>query len=222
MKYLCIAALAWAPLLLACSKSAPAPKLPTGQGCSEISFIPVSGHSLSSAEVRTANSLFASNNIDSRHFRYTRYARELVQTYFPPYASFDEQMVSVEEYTNGLRVFTGQSNFLFKNGVFSSRAGEPTGGTSLGTSAQLKAGQLRGLFVATITKFDAARLGEVQRQCVSAEFGYYDLNAGTSNAPENLVRAWRVSIKNQAYPFAYYQDGEGQLIYYDNGVRSFR
>lgn len=222
MNYLRIAALALAPLLQACSKSDPAPARPTASGCSEISAVPVSAHRLSSADVQTANRLFASNNLDSRNFRYTRYSRQSVQTYFPPYASFDEQTVRVEEYTNGLRIFTGESNFVFKDGVFSFRAGQPTSGTRLGTSPKRTAGQLRALLIATTAQFDAGRLGDVQRQCVSAEFGYYNLNAGTSNAPENLVKAWRVSVKNQAYPFAYYQDEEGQLIYYDNGIRTFR
>ena len=57
---------------------------------------------------------------------------------------------------------------------------------------------------------------------MSAEFGYYDLNAGSGNTTENLVKAWKITLKNQAYPLAYYEDDDGKLIYYDNGIRTFR
>ena len=222
MKNLLFAVLASSFLLLSCSKSDMAPALPTDPGCSEISLIPVSAHSLSSAEVLTVNSLFSRNNIDNRNFRYTRYSHESVQTFFPPFASFDSQLVVVEEYTNGLRILNGQSNFIFKNGLFDFRVGHQTSGTSLDTSPTRRAGQLRALFLATITQFDTGRSEAIQQQCMHAEFGYYDLNAGTSDAPEKLVKAWRVTPKNQDYPFAYYQDEAGQLIYYDNGIRTFR
>ncbi|WP_206984594.1 hypothetical protein [Hymenobacter telluris] len=170
----------------------------------------------------TINSLFVRNRLDSRNLRYVRYVRESVQTFFSPYASFDSQVVTVEEYTNGLRIFTAQLIFAFKNGSFNFQNGQLSSGTSLNTTPTLSAGQVGELFQAAITEFDAGRLKDVQRQCVSAEFGYYNLNAGISNAPEKLVKAWRVSPKNQEYPFAYYQDEAAQLIYYDNGIRTFR
>ena len=216
-----VAVLVLAPLLLACSKADTPPALPTDQGCSEISIISVTEHSLSSSEVATANSLFARNNLDARNYRYVRYLRESVQTYYPPYASFDSQLVGVEEYTSGLPIFTGQSNFHFKNGVFDFRSGHPSSGTHLNTVPTLNAGQLRSRFRATVTQFDPS-LPMTWLQCVSAEFGYYDLNAGTGNATENLVKAWKVTLKNLAYPFAYYEDNDGKLIYYDNGIRTFR
>lgn len=205
-------------LVFSCAKQEEGP----GKDCSELLTVPVNAHGLSSAEVATINSLFVRNRLDTRNLRYVRYVRESVQTLFPPYASFDSQVVTVEEYTNGLRIFTAQSIFAFKNGSFNFQNGQLSSGTSLNTSPTLNARQVRDLFQATVTEFDAGRLKEVQRQCVSAEFGYYNLNAGISNAPEKLVKAWRVSPKNQEYPFAYYQDEVGQLIYYDNGIRTFR
>lgn len=212
------AALASSFLLFSCAKQEAGPD----KGCSELLAVPVSAHGLNSAEVATINGLFVPNRLDSRNLRYVRYVRESVQTYFPPYASFDSQVVTVEQYTKGLRIFTSQTIFSFKNGLFNFQNGQLSSGTSLSTSPMLSAGQVRDLFQATITEFDADRLKEVQRQCVSAEFGYYNLNAGISYAPEKLVKAWRVSLKNQEYPFAYYQDEASQLIYYDNGIRTFR
>ena len=219
-----VAVLVLAPLLLACSKADMPPALPADQGYSEIRIIPVTEHSLSSSEVATANSLFARNNLDIRNYRYVRYVRyvrESLQTYYPPYASFDSQLVGVEEYTNGLPIFTGQSNFHFKNGVFDFRSGHSSSGTRLNTVPTLNAGQLRSRFSATVAQFDLSR-SILWLQCVSAEFGCYELNVGSGNTTENLVKAWKITLKNQAYPLAYYEDNDGKLIYYDNGIRTFR
>lgn len=79
------AALAAAFLLFSCAKQDVGPDT----GCSEQLTVPVSAHGLSSSEVATINALFVGNRLDSRNLRYVRYVREAVQTYFPPYASFD-------------------------------------------------------------------------------------------------------------------------------------
>ena len=61
---------------------------------------------------------------------------------------------------------------------------------------------------------------------MKAEFGYYDLNSGTGNIIENIIKGWKVTLKNSVepfeYPLAYYQDNNGTLIYYDNGIRTFK
>jgi hypothetical protein len=221
MKRVLCAILGLAPLLLGCSKTDANPELSRSTGCSEIIVVPVTAHSISAADAAVATTLFARNGIDSRAFRYTRYLRESVQTYFPPYATFDSQVVGVMEYVNGLPVFTGLSNFSFKNGVFNFRAGGPTNAAYPDATPSSKASQLRGLFEATIAKYDPSQ-GISNLQCVTAEFGYYNVNAGKGMTAEDPVKAWRVTLKNQEYPFAYYEDKGGRLIYYDNGIRTFR
>lgn len=221
MKNSLFAAALLAPLLLACSKSETAPKLPSADGCTEVNPVPVTAHSITPGEVQQADALFARNNIDNRRYRYTRYSREATQTYFPPYDKFDSQLVKVEEYVNGLQIFTGQLNYVFKNGLFHFLSGRPTrGAASLDAVPNLGPGQLRALFLASVDEFDPQR-SNLKEQCVSLEFGYYDLNAGTGTADENMVKAWKVAFKNQEYPCAYYQDVAGKLIYYDNGIRTF-
>jgi hypothetical protein len=218
------ATLALALVLGACSKSDVVPNLPFDSGCSEVSVMPVTKHDISAAEVQTANGLFARNNIDNRTFRYRFYSRDAaVQTYYPPYATFESQRVGVEQYTNGLRILTGHLNYVFNNGVFTFRAGNLTNGTRLDTKPALEPGQLRGLFLATAEKYDYNYSSyNLPEQCVTLEFGYYDMNAGTGGATERLVKAWKVTRKNSEYPYAYYQDEDGALIYYDNGIRTFR
>ena len=206
--------------LSACS-AAEDPLPDDSTGCSETLVLPVGTHEIGPADVLTADQLFDRNNIAHNAFRYVRYSRDSTQTQFPPYAKFNDQLVSVVQYTNGLPIFTGNINFIFKNGVFSYRAGNLTAGTSLNTAPALRVGQVRGLFLATIAQFDPMK-NALREQCVSATLGYYNLNASSSNSTENLVKAWKVKTKNSAYPFAYYQDNGGALIYYDNGIRTFR
>lgn len=209
---------------LSCRK-ADGPDLPEDSGCIERIVIPVNGHTMSGADVATANALFRNNNIDNSTYRYFRYSHDSVQTYYPPYAKFDQKLVRITEYTNGLPVFTGELLFLFKNDAFSFRSGNPTGGTNLTTTPKLSLGQLRKLFLDNAEEFDhkGTPYGD---SCLKTEFGYFNLNAGTGNTAENLIKAWRVALRDTGYsfryPVAFYQDDDGKLIYYDNGIRTFK
>lgn len=194
---------------------------PTPEGdisCLKKQEVPVSAHSINASEKAAADQLFAANGIDKRNFRYTGYLRKELKTYYPPYATFDEQVVRVEEYANGLRIFTRQLNFLFRNGAFSSRAGSASGGVNLDATPSATPESIGVVFRAALNEYG----GPGSQPCVVVEFGYYNLNAGTSNAPERLVKAWKASLKGSVYPYAYFEDTAGKLIYYDNGIRTFR
>lgn len=206
----------------------PVVKIVDNNGCIEWQKIRVtdhSGYAINDSTIRIIDKLFASNKIDRSQYRYVYYSNDSTQTYFPPYAKSDDKLVRVKEFANGLEIFTGELGFLFKNNVFQYRSGNPSSGTRLDTSPNLAAGQLRAMFLADIEQFDRAGR-QYKDSCFRAEFGYYNINAGTSNPTENLVKAWKVTVKNRThlyvYPIAYYQDKNGALIYYDNGIRSFR
>ena len=184
-----------------------------------------SGYTINNSNIQIINTLFSANNIDKSRYRYYYYSNDSVQTYFPPYARFDQKIVRIKEFTNGLEIFTGHILFHFKNNVFDLQNGNPTNGTPLSTTSNLTVQQVRTLFLGHIEQFD--QRGDFYRDsCFCAEFGYFDLNAGISNAPENLIKSWKITLKNKIYPFeipiAYYQDDDAKLIYYDNGIRTFR
>jgi hypothetical protein len=168
--------------------------------------------------------LFKSNHIDNSNFRYYDYVHDSLQTFYPPYARLDEKVVRVNQYANGLRIFTGDMSYVFLENKFDATGGELTSGTSLDTKPHLSLDELRTLFLNSAEMFDGAG-NKFKDTCLSAEFGYYDLNAGISYMPEKLVKAWRVVIKNSEpnsqYPQACYQDN-GTQIYYDNGIRTFK
>ncbi len=207
----------------ACTKSNTT--LPEDSGCVERIVIPVTAHSINSGDVLTVNNLFISNGIDNSGLRYFRYIHDTLQTLYFPYTKYDEKTVLVDQYLNAVNIFTGGLAYHFLNNNFTSRSGHLTHGTFLNATPQLTPEQIRKLFLDNIEQFDHAS-GKWKDSCFKAEFGYYNLNAGTSNEQEILVKAWKVTAENSIYPseypLAYYQDNAGKLIYYDNGIRVFK
>jgi len=195
--------------------------LPEDHGCIERIYIPVTAHSVSSADVITINTLFKDNQIANSNLRYYRYFYDSLQTYYPPYAKRYEQIVKVSQYVNGLGIFMRDLSYNFLDHKLGARAGKLTKGTSLDTLHQLTLPQLRGLFLASLEQFDKAA-DKFKDSCFKAEFGYYNLGKG--NDPEMLVKAWRVTPLNSVfpseYPEAYYEDN-GRLITYTNGIQTF-
>ena len=217
-----------APLFFACSKTDAVPGevpmwqtaiISTDNGCAQNITQPATAHSLPATQIVAADNLFDRNSIPRTNLRYYQYLRDSLSNAQAPTRVLNE-VVKVHEYVNGLKVFSAQSNFIFWNGSFHYQAGTPTGGTSLNNVPQLDLPQLRWLFKATIAQFEPQNA--LGNQCVEAEFGYYDLNAGRGNQPENLIKAWRLTKQGKVYPLAYFQDAGGKLIYYDNGIRTFR
>ena len=194
-------------------------------GCIERKIVPVHVHGISAADAASADDLFKSNHIDNSKYRYYQLLHNSVQTYFPPYEEFDETVVKVDEYANGLRIFTAQLNFGFKNNVFSFESGEPTKGTALNTIPQRSLAALRKAFIDNCEQYDHNE-SQFKDSCLSAELGYFNINFATGNTKENLVKAWRITLKGSVYPSEYpqacYNDETGRLIYYDNGIRTVR
>ena len=214
-----------ASLVVFASCRKPAGTLPEDNGCGERVIIPVSAHNINPADVSTANNLFSKNGIDNSQLRYNRYRHDTLETLYAPYTKYDQKNIRVDQYTNGVRIFYGEMTFHFLNDSLSFQAGVPTKGTSLNTIPTLNARQLRKLFLHDLERFDRAA-DKYKDTCFKCEFGYYNLNVGIGNAPERLVKAWRVTSKNltapSKYPEAFYKDENGDLISYDNGIRTFR
>jgi len=184
-------------------------------GCIEKITISVSSQGkLTNADYNLILSLFSSNGISSPNFRYTRTYRDSVQTYNGIY---DFRNVFIIQYTNGLPIFRESLNYSFRNGIFNSYSGQLTNGTSLNTISSLSLGQLRKLFIDDIESFDH-KGNQYKDSCFKAEFGYFNLNAGTGNTSENLVKAWHLTPNFYSYPEAYYRDDTGKRIYYFNGI----
>lgn len=205
--------------LSSCTKSNDINIPEKGNGCIEKLTIPVTSHgTLSNSDYSLIDLLFIANGIRNPHYRYTRTYRDSTQVYNGIY---DFRNVYIIQYNNGLPIFTETLNYLFKNGVFDSYVGRITGGTNLNSTPKLTLAQLRKLFIDDIELFDY-KGSQFKDSCISAEFGYFNLNAGTGNNGENLVKAWHLTPKFSSFPEAYYQDIGGQRIYYSDGIETFK
>ena len=219
MKSTLITFLLFALTLSACKKESPTKQLPEDNGCIDKLTIPVTSHgTLSNSDYNLINSLFTTNGISKPNFRYTRTYRDSAQTYNGMY---DFRNVYIIQYANNLPIFGESLNYLFKNGIFNSYSGSLTNGTNLNTTPTLTLAQLRKLFTNDIESFDHNG-NQYKDSCFNAEFGYFNLNTGTANSSENIVKAWHLTPKFNSYPEAYYQDNSGKRIYYFNGIQTFK
>jgi len=191
-------------------------QIASDNGCIEKITIPASSQgTLTNADYNLILTLFSSNGISNPNFRFTRtYYRDSVQTYN---GIHNFRNVIIIQYTNGLPIFRESLNYSFRNGIFESYSGQLTNGTSLNTISTLSLGQLRKLFIDDIELFDH-KGKQYKDSCFKAEFGYFNLNAGTGNTSENLVKAWHLTPNFYSYPEAYYRDDTGERIYYFNGI----
>jgi hypothetical protein len=170
---------------------------------------------LTAEQVRTADSLLDANHVHHDNYRYLAYHQDTLNGGF-------EQFIQVDQYANGLRLFASQINFVFSNGILYFTTAAPTKGTTLDTIPSLILARLRTLFSGDLQKQELG--GSVsygyRDSCYKAEFGY--INIAADGAPEDLIKAWRVSILYPAMtpghsdlndePYAIYKDGNGQLI----------
>ena len=200
--------------LLACKKTDTGTCFEEDNGCIQKIVIPVSSQgTLSASDFNLINTLFMTNGIDHSNLRPIRTYRDSLKTYN---GTHDFRLVHVLEYKRGLPIFTGTLNYSFKNGIFESYAGRLLSGPTPDITYTLTLGQLRKLFINDIELFNH-RGNQFKDSCFNAEFGYFNLNSGTGNNTENIVKAWHLTPKYNAYPEGYYQDN-GQRIYYFDGV----
>lgn len=192
--------------------------LEENSGCINKIEITVTSHgAISDPDYSLIQRLFSTNGIVNSNFRYSRTYRDSVANFD---GKFDYRNVYIIQYANGLPIFGESLNYLFKNGVFKSFSGRISKGTALDTSPTLKLSQLRKLFVGDIESFDHKGT-QFKDSCLTAELGYFNLNAGTGDTTANMVKAWHLRPKTISYPEAYYQDKDGGLISYFNGLVSF-
>jgi hypothetical protein len=231
MKYLLLLTSAIVLTVLSCTKTKSVstqpppspPQLLEDNGCIERFIIPVTAHAIKDDQIIIADNLFLNSGIDNSKYRYFRYMHDTLL--FQNNTSADEKMVSVDQYLNGLRIFAYDLNFIFWNDAYHDRSGHKPNGTNLDNVSHLTLGQLRKLFVDDLEKFDNSG-NQYKDSCFKAEFGYFNLNLGSNDTTEKLVKTWKVTLKNSVYPVEYpialYQDIDGKLISFSDGIFSGR
>lgn len=191
-------------------------------GCVEWELFPAERHSIETDKVASVQSLMTANKIDYSILRFYKYKEQFIQTSYPPYDAYNQQIVHSDLYANGLRIFSRQAVFHFKDGKLNYSDGYPVRKINVSTKPRLSSGKVRVLFLETAAKLGHADEG-LENECLRAELGYYDFNGSFSQ--EGIGRAWKVSISgsdDNQVPFAYFSDATAELIYFNDGIRTLQ
>lgn len=127
--------------------------------------------------------------------------------------------VVVIQYFNGLPILSDDGAYHFRDGLFYLTSGNLYTSINLDNHPTTKLTTLSSLYIAqTRQEYNT----NYRDSCVVAQFGYFNLHAGTADNTPSFIKAWRVTPKNSFWPVALYRDDNAKLIYYDNGIRTFQ
>jgi len=169
--------------------------------------------------IKTEDSVTAITLLDQNHIARNDVSLQYVSAYTVPDGdnAGTYQSVFVIQNINGAPVLSGDVWYQFKNGILQSAHGTKYNVSNLDKRIVSSPSTLRPLFLAEVEKYTSASFAaRLKDSCLVAEFGYYDLNATVGQAP-NLVRAWRVMLKNQSFPQVVFRDDNRKEIIYDGG-----
>ena len=158
---------------------------------------------LSESEMNVIKYLFNLNQLDYTKYLFTDFQKDGL-----------EHHVRCYQFANNLMVFTSDAIFHFdENNNYCFLSGSLVGKINLDTKPLMKKDNV-------VEKFIEIAMHEENLTdcCFDVEFGYYDLNASIGYTSENFTKAWKINPKGRKYPYAYINDKNSELIYYDNGI----
>ena len=167
-----------------------------------------------------ARQLFQSSNIDQSDLK-------MESVRYDTIINFNNQIqhqviVMEQQYINNLPILNVEAKYTFNNGAYDYFSGKLISSCNLDTIPTLRLTQVRGRYVAALIASNSpAYLTAYKDSCLIAEFGYYDINTGSSNKTVNIVKAWHVyPVNNGGLPEAYIKD-DGTLLLFFNGIIIF-
>lgn len=196
-------------IICSCKKTG---MLPNNNGC--ITQIKRANYNIKPADSLAAVHLFQQNNMN-----YSNLSFERIILNDTIGGHIYQHIFAIQSF-NGLQIMSGGAGYHFLDGVYQSTLGKIYGSVNLDDHSHLSLSQLRALYMSE--SIDKQGVNPSYRDsCITAQFGYYDANAGTGNESTNIIKAWRIQLKNNRYPLAIFRDDNGQLITFDSGVRTF-
>ena len=139
---------------------------------------------------------------------------------FYSYITNGNTYIACHQYVNNLKIFTDYLIFDFNKHdslVYSNDSDRVTN-LNFTNIPKLSSSRVRYIFRKEFEKDPWYGNSNLIDSCVDLEFGYYDLNASISYKPKDFTTAWRVTLHNRDFPFAYINDLIGDLIYLWNGI----
>jgi hypothetical protein len=193
-------------IVFSCKKSE---NIPEDNRCANLVIDDLKVQLLSDQEMDSIKYVFNKNHIGYENLQFWSYIENIGHKYIGAY-----------QYVNNLKVFTDYLGFNFdKNDSLVYENDDRISSISLPDKPKLSLTQVRGIFIKEMQNDVFYKNSyEIQNDCIDMEFGYYDLNSGSSFQPKNYTTVWYVKPNKKDYPFAFIDDLRGQLITYGNGI----
>jgi hypothetical protein len=184
-------------------------------GCISRVYLQPSQLLISAADNATISQLFQKNSMSTTGLQFYRYTYDACPTCATP---GPYEYVRANQFFNAQLLFNGSMVFNFRQGVSYYTGGTKFSNIALDTLTSTKLQVLRKLFLNQTNHDGFMYSRNFKDSCMTAQFGYYDLNAGIKY-PGNFIKAWKVIPKNSSYPVAYFYDDQlNSLVMYYNGI----
>ena len=138
------------------------------------------------------------------------------------YFNYDYYSIRGIQFYNNLPVYTSNVVYIFDNNdnlQFTNNL-SLVSSISLDTTSSLTLDYLLNLYNYSLSK--DMTYNRLRINCITAEFGYYNINAGYSYARINMQKVWKLFPKGKQYstqyPVLFVNDTNGKRISYFNGT----
>ena len=163
---------------------------------------------LPESEMKVIKSLFDSNRMSYANYQfYQLNTDDLGFTHVRCY-----------QFVNNLKVFSEELIFHFnKNNEHYLTSGNIINSIGLDTNPSLNRDKAAEIFIRRTEQEKAPTVDPaILKGSFDIEFGY----TGLDDSSAKFAKAWKVKPAGKAYPFAYINDDNSEIIFYDNGVRT--
>ena len=166
---------------------------------------------VSEEDQNLAENLFNANQIDYANLQITKVQKD----------KYGNAHIRCNQFMNGLQIFTSDLIFHFdEKDEYAPVSGDLVNEIHLDNQSSLDNDISTSLYLNEVQNdsFYKFKINEIIKNCLDLQFGYYDLNAGISYKPLNIVKAWKITPHNKGYPVLYVNDATSEIIYYHNGI----
>jgi len=197
-------------------------------GCIERTYFKAKEHTISSADVSTADKLFSKTTIDNSKLKYYRLEHDTLQDDYAPYTKHDRKIVWTLQYERGITIFNQPRVFVFLDDTLSVRNSTKTDVSAMlsgmDTIPHSSLPRVRKLFRNYLETFfpmdNNSKRIDYTDTCFKAEFGWLKQIVGARGQGTEWCPVWRVFKKNsanngpEAYSYFHDRTGEKLAFYY--------
>ena len=162
---------------------------------------------LSESEMNVIRSLFESNRMAYANYQFYQLDTD----------DLGFHHVKCYQFVNNLRVFSEDLSFHFnKNNAHYLSSGNLINSIGLDAKPSLNQNKVAEIFIRKIEQENAAMVdATVLKGCFEIELGHI----GLDDSSGKFAKAWKAKPTDRDYPYAYINDDNSEILFYDNGVR---